>query len=983
MSKKICIKYMIIGLIIMYSNNLFSQDLYLNNINLNNSTCGYFSPNNIYFATNGPNGAANNNLQVGSNGDYLFIAQNKIVLKDNFHISALNQTSNKKGTFTVANQSLNAAILEPINITNVKMFEKVEIGVSLPELDDLINTYINDQTGLFKPETQSYATAINNGSIINPYDPSNICVQAVFFKPSSPNKDGIIKNGFYYQDMRNETIAGVRDWRENSTDYHWRVRFSPDEIGAWAGYISVWINGQLLPKNFFFNFNVVDSDNPGNVQVNPINQRYLKFSKSGEQYFPVGMNYAWTEHRWIGANCVSCDSYNCSNIHDQRIFPNSSDELNTFINTITSNSNNEAITTRFIMAPWGHQIEYEKLGNYSTRNAEMWELDNYIKSVESAGMYVILSMLINDLEYKAPQGNDVKYSDRWDWNPYNNNGTHNSYSNWAFKGIEGVTTPKDFFIKEAARKWFKNKLQYIEARWGYSTSISMWDLVTEIAINDFNNGSPELVDQSNIEKWLAEMTSFLKDTIHSNKLLTATYKGDGTAIAAIYNLWNDPNIDVISVHSYGSSEQISRGEYVEASMILNNTNFNTKPYYLNENDDFLCGRAINCDDRLRHNLTWSTSFIGTCGSGLTWSARRFNLPEVSYGGINDYSGEFEKNYQGISKFMSNVDVINNTFSYHTGFSTNKKFENFYMKKFTTNSLIAGWVHNRSYNQFNFPDNCYYTPTPTWWYKYPDTDINDIMFDDPQRYAADWSNYFWRDQYYEGNWWYLNAPQLSPSDSRYIKTGTNAQGESIYESRDSYFSNQDNYINAFQSNAFTYFGIDNNDVNNAISFHVSPGTLYDVKWYWTWGENKGEIYTTNQYYSNAMGTLIVIPPKTGIVNGTKYPGDWAYIIEPASLTKSVNNIGIGVENYNPEELAGISVFPNPAKDKVFVKIGVESSESIIIEIYNTVGALMLKKEIENNKLNEIDVSHLKNGMYSYILKSSDAKITTGKLVINGN
>ena len=43
-----------------------------------------------------------------------------------------------------------------------------------------------------------------------------------------------------------------------------------------------------------------------------------------------------------------------------------------------------------------------------------------------------------------------------------------------------VNSSEEFFASSEARTWYKNRLRYIVARWGYSPSIAMWEFFNEV-----------------------------------------------------------------------------------------------------------------------------------------------------------------------------------------------------------------------------------------------------------------------------------------------------------------------------------------------------------------------------------------------------------------------------------------------------------------------------------------------------------------------
>jgi uncharacterized protein (TIGR02145 family) len=81
-------------------------------------------------------------------------------------------------------------------------------------------------------------------------------------------------------------------------------------------------------------------------------------------------------------------------------------------------------------------------------------------------------------------------------------------------------------------------------------------------------------------------------------------------------------------------------------------------------------------------------------------------------------------------------------------------------------------------------------------------------------------------------------------------------------------------------------------------------------------------------------------------------------------------GFPLGNNNINDLNIIKLYPNPAADHLFIECA--GRQDLNISIYNLVGVLMGKKELNRNT-NEIDVSYLLKGIYIIHVIASDWKI----------
>jgi surface protein len=105
------------------------------------------------------------------------------------------------------------------------------------------------------------------------------------------------------------------------------------------------------------------------------------------------------------------------------------------------------------------------------------------------------------------------------------------------------------------------------------------------------------------------------------------------------------------------------------------------------------------------------------------------------------------------------------------------------------------------------------------------------------------------------------------------------------------------------------------------------------------------------------------------------GDYAVIVTENGCTDTsacVTVMGIGLNENNNDEV--ISIYPNPTKDKIHVNIGsVNLEPQTNIEIYNTLGQLLLTKDINPHTQTELDISHLAKGIYYLCVGHSVSKV----------
>ncbi len=311
----------------------------------------------------------------------------------------------------------------------------------------------------------------------NPFDPAEIAVDGLFTAP-----DGRILTcpGFLFE-------LGA----EGRPDL-WRVRFSPDQEGSWTWKLRV-----ATPLNTVTSdartLNCVASESRGGIRVSKSNPLYFEDAR-GDFFYPIGHNVCWN----------SLKEY-----EDQFARMNGSGEN----------------WSRIWIAAWNCEIEwaphvspyYGGLGWYNLENAR--KLDTIVDLAERNGLYLQL-VLHEHCRLSA------KNNPEWQNNPYN-------------RKLGGpCDEPKDFFTNEEARRLTKNRLRYIVARWGHSSSVMAWELFNEVDLTDDFNFARDAA-------WHKEMAEYLKAVDPHGRMVTTSYISAPNA--GTYAL---PAIDYTQSHIY-------------------------------------------------------------------------------------------------------------------------------------------------------------------------------------------------------------------------------------------------------------------------------------------------------------------------------------------------------------------------------------------------------------------------------------------------
>ncbi len=395
--------------------------------------------------------------------------------------------------------------VEPVSYKVVGKYERMEIGLDLPNS--------------IKNKIEYFTATDDSTKGINPFLEWQFKATAVFKHLESG--ETVTRDGFYYNEFDRDTSHNdfrKWDWVRKKTPQLIRVRFAPPAVGEWTCAVSITTKDTSFSYPNF-SFITTASSNKGYMKMGE-SKRFFKLGD--ETFFPCGQNM-------IAPRCEYCYSNNKAQLPSETgqnagmSFESWMADATTlksflmyqgFMKSLAASGGNYF---REILLPQSQDFEWEKLGNYYPRQNRAWELDEQVFLAEQLGLKIQLNLQIQiSLE---------RNMDRimWNWsrdaadkkfitkdnpcaNPYNREikSTSNMDSN-------------TFFSDETAKKFYKQKLRYIEARWGYSTSIGMWGMASEI--------QTPCTDADVCVSWMREMGSYMKDELKTNQLITPSFLG--------------------------------------------------------------------------------------------------------------------------------------------------------------------------------------------------------------------------------------------------------------------------------------------------------------------------------------------------------------------------------------------------------------------------------------------------------------------------
>jgi len=408
------------------------------------------------------------------------------------------------------------------------------------------------------------ATVTLTANYTNPYNYSDIDIQAVFTSPTGVHHT---VDAFWMQDYSIDAGGNLA----SAGPAGFRIRFTPDETGQWSYVLNGYLNWTAAGSSSTNVFTCSGTSVNSKGYIRKANSRYLKWD-NGDQYIPVGENLA---------------------------FPNTSDIpfYNSYLGKLTPTGVN---FIRIWMATWSLALEWTNTTNAMGFNGlEQYkqtaakELDSLVNRGLTDGYALMLC--INYHNQLRPDGQGPE----WGANPYNS----------ALGGP--CTSPYDFFTNETAKNIFKNRLRYMMARWGYAGTLESWELFNEV--DNMTDYSTNAALRANIDQWHNEMAAYIH-SIDPNHLVTTSFGAD----TAGKGTWASPNIDFTQTHKYIPDTRLPR---ILANLDRQRVDSFSKPAFNGEFGlDVYGGTEPNSDPTgiTLHNCLWSALLSGGMGSAAPW-----------------------------------------------------------------------------------------------------------------------------------------------------------------------------------------------------------------------------------------------------------------------------------------------------------------------------------------------------------------------------
>jgi len=365
----------------------------------------------------------------------------------------------------------------------------------------------------------------------------------------------------------------------------WLVRFTPMKKGKYQVNLS-FQNGKKTIRSETYSFISKDPVTDGFIRVQK-GPPFIPLFDSGKPFIGIGHNIAW--------------AYKDQMRLYKRYFEN-----------MAKNGCN--LTRVWINTPWSCPIEDAKIGKYALDTCV--KVDKLLELAKEYDIYIILVLDTYGSLMEEPGYFDENI---WSDNVYNK------------KNGGPCEKPWDFFIEPKAIKCYKDRIEYVLSRWGYSTNIMAFELWNEV--------------DTPVE-WISEITTYINSVNTHKQAITVSLGYPWDNDFAEGKIFGHENIDIVQHHIYGNQSDDMIGEIISTNHTY--LKLYNKPILVGEFGIDCLKSDKYCDPKGKglclHNSLWASIMSGSFSSALNWWWDDYIFPK------NVYS-----HYAGIRKYINSFD----------------------------------------------------------------------------------------------------------------------------------------------------------------------------------------------------------------------------------------------------------------------------------------------------------------------------------------
>ena len=328
----------------------------------------------------------------------------------------------------------------------------------------------------------------------NPFDADEVSVEA---EVDSPGKGAWHVPGFFYQAFERR-LEGEKEMLAPVGAARWQLRLSFASPGLYRVRVRV-ADQSGVAHSEPVAVEVVAADASGMIRRHEADRRYF-VTDCGDTFFPVGANVCWAGSRGTFDYDEWLPRYAQSGCNLVRVW----------------------------LAPyWATCAMHTQASGFNRIDlANAWRLDRVMEAAEKCGIRVILCI---------DSFNTLRSVER----------LYGRFEESPFAAGNGgpLTTPAAYFTDEQCRQAYRNRLRYLVARYGCSTSVFAWELWNEVDLVDG-------YDARAVTSWHATAARTLQALDPWRHLLTTS----ASQTPGLPELDAVPGLDFLQTHHYGTTD---------------------------------------------------------------------------------------------------------------------------------------------------------------------------------------------------------------------------------------------------------------------------------------------------------------------------------------------------------------------------------------------------------------------------------------------